>query len=98
MQVIWTNRNGGVTKKVGGVSQTEVDRLLAEQKGKYEVEIIEINEAHAEEIVLIKAAHDEIVEDVKSISEKLKGKKVHAICVTHKSIALFQRYIKQGVQ
>ena len=43
-------------------------------------------------------ANDEIVEDVKSISEKLKGKKVHAICVTHKSIALFQSYIKQGVQ
>ena len=42
--------------------------------------------------------HDEIVDDVKSISEKLKGKKVHAICVTHTSIDLFQKYIRQGVQ
>lgn len=41
--------------------------------------------------------HDEIVEDIKTISQKLKGKKVHAICVTHKSITLFQEYIKQGV-
>ena len=41
---------------------------------------------------------DEIVEDIKTISQKLRGKKVHAICVTHKSIDLFQGYIKQGVQ
>lgn len=40
---------------------------------------------------------DEIVEDIKTISQKLKGKKVHAICVTHKSIDLFLEYIKQGV-
>lgn len=41
--------------------------------------------------------HDEIIEDIKTISQKLKGKKVHTICVTHKSIDLFQQYINQGV-
>ncbi len=38
--------------------------------------------------------HDLIKGDVERISDKLKGKQVHAICVTHRSTELFIKYIE----
>ena len=38
--------------------------------------------------------HRLIKEDVERISDKLKGKHVHVICVTHRSTELFRKYIE----
>ena len=38
--------------------------------------------------------HDLIKGDIERISDKLKGKQVHAICVTHRSTELFIKYIE----
>lgn len=38
--------------------------------------------------------HDDIRKNIKQISDKLKGKQVHAICVTHRSTELFVKYIE----
>ena len=38
--------------------------------------------------------HQRIKEDIESISDKLKGKQIHAICVTHKSTELIIKYIE----
>lgn len=40
--------------------------------------------------------HRSVVEDIQAISDELKGKKVHAVCVTQKSVDLFICYINQG--
>lgn len=37
--------------------------------------------------------HDSILKDIKHISDKLAGKQVHVICVTHRSTELFLHYI-----
>lgn len=37
--------------------------------------------------------HDSILKDIESIADKLKGEKVHVICVTHRSTDIFMRYI-----
>ena len=38
--------------------------------------------------------HDSIKRDIERISDKLKGKQIHAICVTHRSTELFRKYIE----
>lgn len=38
--------------------------------------------------------HENIKEDIEHLSDKLKGKKIHVICVTHRSTELFENYIK----
>lgn len=38
--------------------------------------------------------HDSIKGDIERISDKLKGKQIHAICVTHRSTELFGKYIE----
>jgi hypothetical protein len=38
-------------------------------------------------------AHEHILNEIKTISAKLKGKQIHSICVTHKSVNLFLDYI-----
>lgn len=38
--------------------------------------------------------HEKIKEDIKRFSDKLKGKQIHAICVTHRSTELFEKYIE----
>lgn len=38
--------------------------------------------------------HDDIRKNIEQISDKLKGKQVHAICVTHRSTELFVKYIE----
>lgn len=39
--------------------------------------------------------HEGILHDVQAIAKKLKGKQIHAICITHKSVDLFFDYIRQ---
>lgn len=39
--------------------------------------------------------HDEIFKMIQMSSTKLKGKQVHVICVTHKSVYMFCQYLKQ---
>ena len=43
--------------------------------------------------VWIQPDHNRILKDIALISDKLKGKQVHVICVTHRSTDLFMRYI-----
>lgn len=38
--------------------------------------------------------HDSIKRDIERIADKLKGKQIHAICVTHRSTELFGKYIE----
>lgn len=38
--------------------------------------------------------HDLIKGDIERISDKLKGKQIHAICVTHRSTELFWKYLE----
>lgn len=38
--------------------------------------------------------HDSIKVDIERISDRLKGKQIHAICVTHRSTELFGKYIE----
>jgi hypothetical protein len=40
--------------------------------------------------------HDEIKQKILALTDKLKGKNVHVICITHKSIKLFLDYIHKG--
>lgn len=40
--------------------------------------------------------HQNVFDDITAVSNTLKGRKIHAICVTHKSIDLFMSYIAQG--
>lgn len=40
--------------------------------------------------------HQSVLNEIKVVSDRLKGRKIHAICVTHKSIDLFKSYIAQG--
>lgn len=39
--------------------------------------------------------HKSVLDEIKAVSYKLKGKKIHTICITHKSIDLFKSYIAQ---
>ena len=39
-------------------------------------------------------AHKDLLDEIKAVSTKLKGKQIHAICVTHKSVDLFLDYIR----
>ncbi len=78
MQVIWTNRNGGVSRKVGGVSQAEVDRLLAEKvkdiEAAHDEEIEDLNTAHAAEIIQLNNTHTvEITEINAAHAEEVAG-------------------------
>lgn len=40
--------------------------------------------------------HQDVFDGIQAISNILKGQKIHAICVTHKSVDLFISYINQG--
>jgi len=40
---------------------------------------------------------DNVLSELQGIADKLKGKQIHAICVTHKSVDLFLDYIRQEV-
>lgn len=44
--------------------------------------------------VWLQPDHDSIKGNIKRISDKLKGKQIHAICVTHRSTELFGKYIE----
>lgn len=39
--------------------------------------------------------HDEVLDDIRRISSKLKGRQIHVICITQKSVDIFCTYIKQ---
>ena len=43
--------------------------------------------------VWVQPSHDTILQDIEKIVDKLKGKNVHVICVTHRSTDIFLRYI-----
>ena len=38
--------------------------------------------------------HKNILDEIKGIADKLKGKRIHVICITHKSIEIFKSYLK----
>lgn len=40
-------------------------------------------------------SHQSVLAEIIAVSDKLKGKKIHAVCVTSKSINLFKSYIAQ---
>lgn len=37
--------------------------------------------------------HDNILKEIKGISDQLKGKRIHVICITHRSTDIFMHYI-----
>ncbi len=42
--------------------------------------------------------HKDILEELKDVTDKLKGKDIYVICVTHKSVDLFLDYLKQDLK